>query len=535
MGRLPVLPNGDRIRKAQTVNFGGLNHNKSAQDGAIYDMWDMTSDEYPLLSSRDPRHTVRTVAKPNGLYANDGIYYVEGTRLKRMEDGSDTEIGTLSDSEKTFAVMGAYLIIFPDKKYYNRETGEYGNLEARYSGSFTITNGTYAGEDAKANTIQLPSGADASSIFREGDSVTLVNADETYVPNKTLVIREIDGNKLVFYENSFILPDNKQVQMESDIVREVPELDFICTNENRLWGCKGDRIYASKLGDPFNWNVFDGISTDSWQVDVGSAGDFTACYSYRGYPCFFKEDYIYKVYGAKPSNFQVMASASLGVKEGAGKSLAVAGEVLFYLSRAGVMAYSGGIPQNISEPLGDVELTDTVGGSDGRKYYLAATSKEGMKTTWCAYVYDTKINQWYVETMTGLVGMTWQNGLYFMEKSGNVKVIKGNAIPAPYTKENGINSVVEFGDFVEGEPNKKGTSKLQIRVELEDGASLKIEMMFDSDGVWREVKTLSATKKRSFYLPIIPRRSDHFRIKLTGRGKWILYSLVRESYFGSEL
>ena len=85
-------------------------------------------------------------------------------------------------------------------------------------------------------------------------------------------------------------------------------------------GCgaaKGDTVYASKLGDPFNWNVFDGLSTDSYAVDVGSAGDFTACCSYLGYPCMFKEEHIYKVYGDKPSNFQVMGSASWGWKRGA--------------------------------------------------------------------------------------------------------------------------------------------------------------------------------------------------------------------------
>jgi hypothetical protein len=230
-----------------------------------------------------------------------------------------------------------------------------------------------------------------------------------------------------------------------------------------------------------------------------------------------------------------MASASLGVKDGAGKSLAVAGEVLFYLSRTGVMAYSGGIPQNISEPLGDVDLSDTVGGSDGRKYYLSATMKDGRTTSWVCYVYDTEINQWNVEYMGNTVGMAWNDGLYFMGKRGTIDVIGGNNIPTPNTIETGLSSSVEFGDFVEGSPNKKGTSKLQIRVELETGARLRIEMMFDSDGVWREVKTLAATKKQSFYLPIIPRRSDHFRIKMTGQGKWILYSLVRENYVGSEM
>lgn len=91
--------------------------------------------------------------------------------------------------------------------------------------------------------------------------------------------------------------------------------------------------------------MFDGLDTDSYAVDTGSAGSFTACVSYLGYPIFFKEEHIYKVYGSIPSNFQVMGSATLGVAEGSAGSLAVAGEILFYLSRAGIMAYSGGIPQ----------------------------------------------------------------------------------------------------------------------------------------------------------------------------------------------
>lgn len=126
--------------------------------------------------------------------------------------------------------------------------------------------------------------------------------------------------------------------------RTVPDLLYVCENENRLWGCDKTTIYASKLGDIFNWNVYDGLDTDSYSVDTGSAGSFTACVSYLGYPIFFKEEHIYKVYGSIPSNFEIMGSATLGVAEGSAGSLAVAGEILFSpLPGAGVMAYSGGI------------------------------------------------------------------------------------------------------------------------------------------------------------------------------------------------
>ena len=350
--------------------------------------------------------------------------------------------------------------------------------------------------------------------------------------NQTIVIREIDGDNLRFYENSFTINKGGDTE-ELTVRREVPELDLLCENENRLWGCKGDTIYASKLGDPFNWNVFDGVSTDSYAVDVGSAGDFTGCFAYRGYPVFFKEEQIYKVYGDKPSNFQVMSSASLGVEAGSHASLAIAGETLYYLSRVGVVAYSGGIPQSVAAPFGTDRYRNGVAGSDGVKYYVSLEDSAGGHTL---FVYDTQKGVWHKEDSLEAVGFGWDAELYFLGADGRLW-LNGNTrtVPEEATPEGAVESMAEFADFTEGDANKKGTAKLQVRMELDAGASVKIEMQFDSDGEWREVTTLSATVKRSFYLPIIPRRSDHFRIRFSGTGGWRLYSLVRESYSGSEL
>ena len=324
------------------------------------------------------------------------------------------------------------------------------------------------------------------------------------------------------------------------ITRSVPDMDFLCENENRLWGCKEDTIYASKLGDIFNWNVFDGVATDSYSVNVGSAGDFTACCSYLGYPCFFKEEHIYKVYGDKPSNFQVMGSASLGVEAGSDASIAIAGETLFYLARTGIVAYSGGIPQSMGAAFGTQRFRNAVGGSDGTKYYVSMKDTDDV---WHLFVYDTLRGLWHREDALEVVGWGWNEELYFLAADGRL-LLNGNARTAPDTavRETEVSWMTEWADFYEYTtyssasvpiPQKKGIGKLLVRLELDEGASVKIEMQFDSDGVWREVKTLQAEKKRSFYLPIVPRRCDHFRIRMTGSGGCRLYSLVREVYTGS--
>lgn len=526
-GRLPKMRNEDGIRKSQTVTFGGYNHTLGATDGEIWDMTNMSADHYPVLSPRQPRYHLTTLTKPNGFYAHDGLFWVDGTSL--YKDGK--KVGTVADSPKDFASLGAYIIILPDKLVYNRNTGEMKGLEASWTGSVKLQDGTYAGETAKANTVYAQ-GANWSNVFNVGDAVTIEGCTAHKENNYTPIIREIDGDYLRFYENTFVINEGGDSESGVTIKRTMPDMDFLIENENRLWGCKEDTIYASKLGDPFNWNVFDGLATDSFAVGVGSPGDFTAAFSYLGYPVFFKEEYIYKVYGSKPSNFQVMSSASLGVEKGSHKSLAVAGEILFYLSRVGIVAYSGGIPQSVSQPFGTERYQKGVAGSNGTKYFV---SMQDMSGEWQLFVYDTVNKMWHREDNTHATTWGWNRELYFMDADGQVWVT-GNIreVPKGATSEGAVEGMVEFADFVEANPNKKGTSRLQLRMDLEEGAEVTVSVQFDSDGVWHHVETLTASVKRSFVLPILPRRSDHFRIRLLGKGQWHLYSLVRESYIGSD-
>ena len=531
--KLPSIVYQDGIRKGTQVKFGGLNHNLGAGDGELWDMRNMTSDYYPLLASRGKRRLFRTLTKGNGLFSWDALAWADGTKFFY----GGIERGSVEDSEKTFCALGAYLIILPDKKYYNTLTGEFGSLESEWAGtSLTFTNGKLFEEEAKANTIQC-AGVDWSAYFKAGDAVTISGCTKHTENNKTPVIREIDGDKMYFYEYAFTLDGDKGETPYTEsgnmtVRRTVPMLRYICENENRLWGCDDTTIYASKLGDPFNWNVYEGLDTDSYAVDTGSAGKFTGCVSFLGYPIFFKEDHIYKVYGSLPSNFEIMGSATLGVADGSGRSLAIAGETLFYLSRAGIMVYSGGIPQPIGSAFGMDRFKNAVGGSDGLKYYVSMTGPDGE----LLYVYDTQKGLWHTEDATKARYFARFGGNLFLLNDQGEVWIAGNVQNAPEsTEEETVAWSAEFGDFTENDPNKKGVSKLQLRMELEEGAEVQVYLKFDG-GEWLKVdEKLCEAKKRSYYLPIVPRRGDHYRLKLEGKGAFRLYSLTREYYSGSEL
>jgi hypothetical protein len=275
----------------------------------------------------------------------------------------------------------------------------------------------------------------------------------------------------------------------------------------------------------------DGASDNSYALEVFSPGEFTGACSYGGYPMFFKDDHIYKIYGSKPSNYQLISSASLGVAPGGGKTMAISGERLIYLSRSGIVSYTGGVPEVISSNLGEARLTDAVGGSDGTRYYLSCINggERGL------YVYDTSSSLWSREDDTEAVAFGWDGNLALLNSRGEIWYCGSvSQLPDGVTAEGEISWMAEFGDFTENSPDHKGPQNVRLRIELEDGAGAEIEVQYDSDGVWRKAKSLEATIKRSFVVPFIPRRCDHFRLRLSGHGGFKLYSMTNEYYEGSE-
>ena len=601
--KLPEMPSRSIMHPAVQVSFGGLDHNLRARDGALWWMENLSGREFPLLTPRHGRGLLATLENPGGIGAGEKAWWTEGTGF--YYDG--VRKGSVSAGEKTFAAMGRYVLIFPDKKYYDIDADEFGSMEDSWQGAAALCSGTYAGVPARANTIRSPG---AAWTFRPGDALTLSGCVRHPENNKTLILREAEGDELRFDENALTLdrcwafrpeeqteagtyhftPEDTALQFtlgtalaagdslhwngaaltasiggvsstlpveagsggtelsfveegadysetEVTIARPVPDLDYVCVNENRLWGCEGDTIYASKLGDPFNFHVFEGLASDSWVSGTLDPGAFTGCVSYLGYPLFVKEEALYKVYGDKPSNFQWTPSARLGVKAGCHRSLAVAGETLYYLSRVGVCAYSGGIPALVSDALGaNIPWQGASAGSDGVRYYVSMSDGEA----WSLFVYDTRYRVWHREDASHALGFAfWDGGLSMLCADGRLWRLDGSRGAA----EGPVSWEAEFADFTRAyeamdglSQNKKGLLRLRLRCALPAGSNLEALVMYDTDGVWHSAGTLEgAAAKGSRGLPLILRRCDHFRLKLRGVGGAVIYSLTALRYPGSEL
>ena len=129
------------------------------------------------------------------------------------------------------------------------------------------------------------------------------------------------------------------------------------------------------------------------------------------------------------------------------------------------------------------------------------------------------------------MGFAFEGGLHMLLTNGEVWRLDGQG---EGTEEGPVSWYAEFGDFTEGSPNAKGYGKLQIRLEVEEGASAKAEVRYDSRGDWETAGEIGPGAKRTCLLPVVPRRADHYRVRLSGTGGCVVYGMARSYYSGSE-
>lgn len=532
-------------RETTQTEFGGYDRRAGAPDGALFECLNMCADKHPALTLRPRRGSHASLTKPNALFARDCLVWVDGDKL--IVDGA--EVGTVTDGPKQIAGIQKKLCIWPDKVMYDRESGELASMEASWSGDGYFSDGTLAGESALANTLMVR--ADLSGLFRAGDGVTV---EAGGVSHGAFVIQEMDydGDRLETHlrfpeetwrefvaepeegdtaEDLEPLP-NVGLKVAVTIRRTVPELDMVFEHHNRLWGARGSTVYASKLGDPANWQVFDGLSTDSYELTVGSPGDITGCCAFGGRPVFFKEREIIRVYGDTPDTWQLSTLETLGVERGSSASLAVAGETLFYKSPAGIRAYNGGYTWDAGEALGEEKYRNACAGSDGVRYFVCMEDYAGERSV---FVYDTRHRVWHQEDGE-LTAFGWHGELYALDDRGWIKVLGDRREQAG--GEEGTASRVETSDFTEGTTRKKGVSRVVLRLAADELTTLDIFIRYDSDGEWVRLRRLGGGMvKGQVEVPIRLRRCDHYRLRIdglsTGGSGWTLYALTRERRAGS--
>jgi hypothetical protein len=566
--------------------FRGYNHNLRIGDGEFYDMKNLSSVNYPVLSPRPKRGVYASPAALGGMIGKDTLCYVDGSDF--VIDGNRIDMGlTVDETPKTLISMGAYVIIMPDKKYINTsEPSDFGNIEASFTTSepveFLLC--TLEGADLVVTVATTPTELNTALSVGSNDYVldatksppvlkhwstatkTWDSVATTYIKIKSTGIGSLfevyDGVKIEGIENELLADLNSvsPIWAKGDdyivvtgvatvvttqekpitVTRQMPTMDFIIEAENRLWGCRYgqalngemvNEIYASKLGDFKNWNSFMGVSTDSYAVTVGTDGPFTGAIAFRGAPLFFKENCMHKVLGNYPANYQVLTTACRGVQSGCSRSLAIVNEDLFYKARTAVCAYDGSLPYEISAPLGEISYSKATAGALGNKYYISMSDASGE---YHLFVYDTLKGMWHREDNTNALDFCNNRGdLYYIDaETRQIKSVLGSGTPDKLP----VKWMAETGIIGTDSPDKKYISRIDVRMYLDMGARAFFYIQYDSCGSWEHIYTAKGEDNlRSFAVPIRPKRCDHLRLRIEGEGNANIYSICKTIEQGSDI
>lgn len=626
--KYPILT---EIEKSRSVieEFRGYNHNLRINNTEFYDMKNLTSTYYPVLSPRQKRGLYETasskekyaIIEKDGLgYIEDGEFYLNGYHTNGLTLDSDADL-----VNTTVTSIGSYVVIITrdknnnilDKKWVNTsvkdEDGflEWGEIEA-YTES--PVEKTYIDEETGEEkneyltTFQMCglededfSNAPTEKPDKpENGDVWLDNSEKPYslkkwsssqeqwvtVPTTYIKItfngtvpyfkdfNEYDGVYISGIESEELADINnttsviwakgdnwikvigvldgikEQFNQPVKIQRKMPDVDYITESNNRLWGCrygtaddgKGgtvwvNEIYASKQGDFKNWNCFMGLTTDSYAVSLGSDGQFTGAVTHLGYPIFFKENCMHKIYGSYPANYQLQNTTCRGVQYGSSKSLAIVNETLFYKSKTGVCAYDGSLPAEVSSVLGDITYSNAVACSHRNKYYISMKDEAG---TFSLFVYDVSKGMWHKEDNTQVDAFCSCKGeLYFIGITDaeeqetyktKIKTMFGSGIqdtaPVEWMAETGVIGATD--------PDKKYISRLNIKMSLAVGSRVQFYIQYNSNGEWEHISTMTGTSLKTFSLPIRPKRCDHMRLRIVGEGEAKVYSLTKTIEYGSD-
>lgn len=588
--RFPKLAEQPTSRSITDV-FAGYNHNLRIGDGECYDEENMCSDNYPLLSVRRQRGVYASPAAPQGLIAKDALCYVDGSKFVINGRAIEMDLSTAAAKcPKSLISMGAYVIIMPDKKYINTvETSDRGSIEASYQSMagvrFSLCTAEGAGVEAVASAAapEKPSNgaywldtsgekhalkvySSAAGIwtsvattyvkisatgigaqFGQYDGVTIAG-----ITKKT--VKDLNGSAVIWSKaDDYIVVVGlldaavEQTAEEGTITvkRTMPDMDFVVESGNRIWGCKYgyvdgkaiNEIYASKLGDFKNWSCYMGISTDSYTASCGTDGPWTGAITHLGYPLFFKENCLHKVYGTFPSNFQIQTTTCRGVQKGSARSMAIVNEVLYYKSRGGVCAYDGSLPAEISAAFGEESYSDAVGGGHRNKYYISQKDSGGV---WHLFVYDTRLSVWHREDNTHAEAWcSCRDEMYYIDAADKkIRTVLGSGTKetaaVPWKMETGtIVALTSSSKYPDRIANKKYVGRMLIRMALDPGATMQAYIQYDS-GTWEKLWSMTGKNLRTFAFPVRPHRCDHFRLKLTGTGGAKIYSITKTLEQGSD-
>ncbi len=303
-----IMPQLKEVPKSvlTTSAFTGLNNNEIIADGEMHDMKNMSGLGYPLLTLRKKRgiSSYDVEGQPSvpltGIHGRDQLVYIRGTDV--FYNFSPVENFSVSAAEemcpKQIVSFGAYVLIFPDRKYFNTaDQSDNGTIDRIYTkAGNTVTLSMCRGDGTDYDSTSLHPGTTPPSsptngtlwldtsgendVLRQYDSLTQewTEVATTYVkiggtgigeglkeydavtisglelagndpdPKLAAQVEALNASSIVYFCGSdyivvagIISQAVEQGDLKNNTVHAdmtMPQMDYIVESNNRLWGCR---------------------------------------------------------------------------------------------------------------------------------------------------------------------------------------------------------------------------------------------------------------------------------------------------------
>lgn len=510
----------------------------------------------------------------------------------------DNPIGLDNMRDPYFVTMGSYIILFPYGYYYNTNN-DIGGLPEYWDAGFIagdLFNGdrdtvtvSYTMCNSQGDGINATISPTAPNNPQDGDywidtsaahhvlkRWSAIYQDWTQIPNtftkiaatgiganiKEMDAVEISGSTIipnetypVYYRDTdyivvpyFLEQAQTNVSQALRVSRNLPEMDYVVELGNRLWGCRYvnspgtsasvNEIYACALGDFKNWNRFMGLSTDSYVASRGCDGEWTGAVAYLDMVVFFKADHIEIVHPSTTGahRIETLHVNGTGVAPRSGQSVVVVDNVVYYHGLFGFYAFTGNVPQKISNQLGENVYSDAVAGELNGVYYVCVT--DTLTNERHLFTYDTKRGIWYREDEIDIKCFARNgNELYFVNWQDRSDVVYIPEEPVydrdlfcvrgtQGTKEP-VTWIAVTHDFAYSHIENKNAKRVYVRANVTAGRKMKVSISYDSSYVWEDVGEIVGDGVHKYVdFPIVPARCDHYRLKFECDGDGCIWSVV---------
>lgn len=588
----PSLQTIPATREAITV-FRGLNQRADISEGEFANMENMCDDFYPQAASSYPPLEAEPEARPRGMLVKEVLCYVQGTSLVVGDD--EIDIG-ISPGTKQLVSMGAYILIMPDKMYFNTaDFNDYGYIEKMAEGDRWLLNPC----DSKGNLRipkyvceKAPTDPANGDIWydntEDAHELRQYNAEKkAWVPIQGYVRVIVDGKipDTCNFAKWFSSGDVTQLKIFGDEMVDDTGAPVNLQDENRrmrlaeaVKALAGEvTVRAVDAGSVIIPGLLPAQTYLGNQIRFGNKMPnmkyLFECGN-RLWGCAYgmrDGKFVNEIYASKLGDFRIWDSfqgvstdsyvASLGTTGSFTGAINYLGSPVFFKENFIHRVYgsypaefriqtipgkgvSDGSPETLCM-LGDTALYY---GSGGGVYAFDGSIPTLISPGWEVHcgpgVAVVDKEKYYLSLPEGLFVYDSRRRLWHRRSPIGASQIcnwRGHLYYYNYPKDgiwvlndsgNGLAFSMETGILADSQ--HRSIRSICLRYALRKGWA-RVMVEYDSSGVWMAAGSLSETGLGWTNLPLKPRRCDHFRLKICGEGEFRLYSIIKTMERGSDL